>query len=57
VLLGGIVGFLVGSILFHRIAEVGSNLRRIPAEDKIASTLGTLLSLLLAYAGSRLVMA
>lgn len=47
VLLGGIVGFLVGSILFHRIAEVGSNLRRIPAEDKIASTLGTLLSLLL----------
>ncbi|MHB0939809.1 MAG: PIN domain-containing protein [Armatimonadota bacterium] len=47
VLLGGIVGFIVGSILFHRIAEVGSNLRRIPAEDKIASTFGTLLSLLL----------
>jgi len=47
VLLGGIVGFIVGSILFHRIADVGSNLRRIPAEDKIASTFGTLLSLLL----------
>jgi uncharacterized protein YacL len=49
VLLGCIVGFLVGSILFHRIAEVGSNLRRIPAEDKIASTFGTVLSLLLIY--------
>jgi len=45
VLLGCIVGFLVGSILFHRIAEVGSNLRRIPAEDKIASTFGTVLAL------------
>jgi len=45
VLLGGIVGFLVGSILFHRIAEVGSNLRRIPAEDKIASIFGTVLAL------------
>ena len=45
ILLGAIVGFLIGSLIFHRIAEVGSNLRRIPAEDKIASTLGTLLSL------------
>ena len=55
VLLGGIVGFLVGSILFHRIAEVGSNLRRIPAEDKIASTFGTLLSLLLVIPLSTLI--
>jgi len=47
VLLGCIVGFLVGSILFHRIADVGSNLRRIPAEDKIAGTFGTVLSLLM----------
>jgi len=47
VLLGCIVGFLVGSILFHRISDVGSNLRRIPAEDKIAGTFGTVLSLLM----------
>ncbi len=46
VLLGGIVGFLVGSLLFHRISDIGSNLKRIPAEDKIAATFGTVLSLI-----------
>ena len=42
---GAIVGFVIGMLLFHRIAEVGRNLRRIPVGDKIAAILGTLLSL------------
>lgn len=42
--LGGLLGFLVGSILYRRIVDVGTNLKRIPAEDKIASMFGTLLS-------------
>lgn len=42
-LLGALVGFLLGSILFRRIVEIGKNLKRIPAEDKIACTIGTVL--------------
>jgi len=43
---GAIVGFVIGMLLFHRINEVGRNLKRIPVEDKIAAIFGTLISLI-----------
>jgi len=43
---GALIGFLVGSILYRRIVGIGQSLRRIPAEDKIAAVFGTLLSLI-----------
>ena len=43
---GALIGFLLGSILYRRIVDIGQSLRRIPAEDKIAAVLGTLLSLI-----------
>lgn len=48
-LIGALVGFLIGSILYRRIIEIGRSLRRIPAEDKIAATLGTILALIPAF--------
>lgn len=45
-LLGGLTGFLIGSILVRRFAEVGRNLKVIPVEDKIAWIVGTVVSLL-----------
>ena len=41
--LGALLGFLLGSILYRRIVEIGKNLKRIKAEDKIACTIGTIL--------------
>ena len=46
---GAIVGFTIGSLLFQRISDIGRNLRRIPAEDKIAALLGTLISAIPAF--------
>ena len=43
--LGALVGVLLGSTLYRRIVKIGQGLKRFPAEDKIACTLGTLLSL------------
>ena len=34
---GALIGFLLGSILYRRIVDIGQSLRRIPAEDKIAA--------------------
>ncbi|MHB9131431.1 MAG: TRAM domain-containing protein [Armatimonadota bacterium] len=48
-ILGALLGFLIGSALFRQMSDVGKNLRRIPAEDKIASTFGTLISLVPAF--------
>lgn len=48
-LLGGLLGFLIGSILYRRIVAIGQNLKRIPAEDKIASIFGTVVSLVPAF--------
>jgi uncharacterized protein YacL len=48
VILGALLGFLGGSVLYRRLVDIGKNLKRIPVEDKIAATLGTLLSLLVA---------
>ncbi|MHB9026299.1 MAG: TRAM domain-containing protein [Armatimonadota bacterium] len=45
-LVGALLGFLIGSMLFRRISDIGKRLRRIPAEDKVASTFGTLLALI-----------
>ncbi|HOF86783.1 MAG TPA: TRAM domain-containing protein [Armatimonadota bacterium] len=41
-----IIGFYLGTRLFRGMAEVANSLKRIPAEDKIASTFGTLISLI-----------
>jgi uncharacterized protein YacL len=41
-----IIGFAIGLRLFRNMAEVAKSLKRIPPEDKIASTLGTLISLI-----------
>jgi uncharacterized protein YacL len=49
VMLGLIAGFMIGSLLFHRMADIARNLKRIPPEDKIAGTLGTLVSLVPAF--------
>ena len=38
-----IVGFFLGTRLFRNMAEIGKGLKRIPAEDKIASIFGTLM--------------
>lgn len=46
ILLGGLTGFLIGSVLYRRFAEIGRNLKDIPAEDKVAWIVGTLVSLL-----------
>ena len=45
IVLGGLLGFLVGSVLFRHIAQIGKNLKTIPAEDKIAFCIGTVVSL------------
>lgn len=46
VIIFAIVGFYFGTRLFRTMAEVAKGLKRIPAEDKIASTFGTLISLI-----------
>ncbi|HEY3376653.1 MAG TPA: PIN domain-containing protein [Armatimonadota bacterium] len=43
--IGALVGFLLGSMLYRRMVEIGQSLRRIPIEDKIAVIFGTILSL------------
>lgn len=48
-IIGILVGFLLGSILYRRIIDIGRGLRRIPAEDKIAATFGTVISLIPAF--------
>ena len=48
-LIGALVGFLIGSMLYRRMIEFGQSLRRIPAEDKIAVTFGTILSFIPAF--------
>lgn len=48
-LLGLLIGLVVGTFLYHRLMAIGKDLRRIPAEDKIATLLGTTLSLVPAY--------
>jgi len=45
-LVGALGGFLLGTILYRRIIEIGRGLKRIPAEDKIAAMLGTIISLI-----------
>lgn len=47
--LGALLGFLIGSALFRQMSEVGRNLRRIAAEDKIACTFGTFIALVPAF--------
>lgn len=39
---GALTGFLIGSMLYRRMIEIGQSLKRIPATDKIAATFGTL---------------
>lgn len=46
VVIFAIVGFYIGTRLFRTMAEVAKSLKRIPSEDKIASTFGTLISLI-----------
>jgi len=45
--IGMLIGFLVGSMLYRRIVEAGKSLKRIPSEDKIAVIFGTMLSLII----------
>jgi uncharacterized protein YacL len=47
--LGLILGFSLGNRLYRRMLEIGQGLKRIPAEDKIASILGTIFGLVPAY--------
>jgi uncharacterized protein YacL len=47
-IIGALVGFLVGAMLYRRMVELGQGLKRIPAEDKIASVFGTTFSLIIA---------
>jgi len=49
-MLGLLLGLVIGTFLYYRMTEVGKNLRRIPPEEKIAVTLGTTFSLVIAYA-------
>lgn len=48
-LIGALVGFLIGSMLYRRIIEFGQSLRRIPSEDKLAVIFGTILSFIPAF--------
>ncbi len=50
ILLGLLIGLLIGTFLYHRLMDIGSNLKKIPAEDKVAAIFGTTISLLVAYA-------
>ena len=47
--IGVLVGFLVSSMLYRRLVDFGQSLRRIPAEDKIAVTFGTIFGLIPAF--------
>ena len=49
-MLGLLLGLIAGTFLYYRMAELGKNLRKIAPEDKIAATVGTTVSLVLAYA-------
>jgi uncharacterized protein YacL len=44
-LLGCLVGFIFASILFRNLVRLGQNFQRIPSEDKLAGTFGTLIGL------------
>ncbi len=48
-IIGALVGFLIGAMLYRRMVELGQGLKRIPAEDKIASIFGTMFSLVIAF--------
>jgi len=50
ILLGLLIGLVIGTFLYHRMTAIAKDLRKIPAEDKVASILGTTISLLVAYA-------
>jgi len=42
-LLGCLVGFIFASILFRTLVRLGQNFQRIPSQDKLAGTFGTLI--------------
>ncbi len=44
--LGVLLGFLIGSIIYRKLLDISKNLKFIPIEDKIAVSIGTLLSLI-----------
>jgi uncharacterized protein YacL len=44
--LGVLLGFLIGSIIYRKLLDISKNLKYIPIEDKIAVSIGTLLSLI-----------
>ncbi|MEI7833556.1 MAG: PIN domain-containing protein [bacterium] len=54
--LGIFIGLLIGSYLFRQIVTVGTNLRRIPLADKIAASLGTIISISVAFALGKIIM-
>jgi len=49
VFFGGVCGFLIGNFLFRHFTAIVTNLKNIPAEDKIAWMVGTVMSMLPAF--------
>ena len=47
-ILGFLVGFIVAGVLFRQVVALGSSLRRVPAQDKIAGVIGIIIGLTLA---------
>jgi uncharacterized protein YacL len=45
-LIGMIGGYLVGSLLYRRLVDIGGSLRKIPSEDKLMGVLGTFFGLI-----------
>ncbi len=41
IMLGLLIGLVIGTFLYYRMMDIGKNLRKIPAEDKMAATFGT----------------
>ncbi len=54
--LGIFLGLLIGTYLFRQIVTVGKNLRRIPLADKIAASLGSIISLSVAFALGKVIL-
>jgi len=54
--LGIFLGLLIGTYLFRQIVAVGKNLRRIPLADKIAASLGSIISLSVAFVLGRIIL-